>query len=200
MVTALRAIATGSSQSSSAATAEALGRIERGLVAVAEGNFKLRQENEELRRLAAEGCFQFVQAVAAVDFRYFAMIVALGDRAKAARRLGVKARTFYERVASWAAGGPAYRRMFAIVEARKGALRKAAVPLGTTTQGGGGEEPENPQTLAAVLEVIQSGKLDQADYPHLLQEILNALLAMNPRNWDTIRKELVPLLREDVPQ
>lgn len=167
---------------------------------MAEGNFTLRQENMELRRLAAEGYFKFILAVEAHDFRYFAMIVALGDRAKAARELGVKVRTFYERVETWATGRPAYRRMFAIVKARKVALRKATVRLGTTAQGGEGEGPENPQTLEAVLEQIKSGHLEQADYPRLLQEILNARLDMNPRNWDAIRNELVPLLREEVPQ
>ena len=164
-------------------------------------NWELRQENEELRRLATKGCFQFVQDVKATDFHYFATILRWGNRAAAARKLQVKPRPFYKRVEAWKRGKPAYQRMFAMVEARKNALRKRTVRLGITAQSGGtGDEPENPETLNRVLEQITAGNLAQADYPKLLQELLEALCAMDARNWQAIRAELVPILQEETGQ
>lgn len=178
-----------------------LEKLDRGLESVAQGNYELRKDNEDLRRLAADGYFKFVLLVDPLDFRYFAAIFALGDRAKAARELEVKERTFYERVDSWATRGPEYKRMLAIVKARKVALRKGTVRLGSAMQfGGSQDEAENPHTMMAVLDQIKAGNLEQEDYPKLLQDILNALLDMGDKNWQLIRDELVPMIREEVPQ
>jgi len=179
-------------------TVEKLGR---DLEAVAKGNYELRKENEELRQVVAGGYLKFVRSVDPVDACGFFFILAYGDRAKAARELGVDQRRFYERVESWAAKRPAYRLMFALVKCRKTSLRKGTVPLGMSLQAGGvHDEAENPETLAAVLEHVKAGRLSQEGYPELLREILGALVEMDPKNWQAIRAELVGNIREEVPQ
>ena len=89
--------------------------------------------------------------------------------------------------------------MFGIVAARKKALRKSTVRLGGSVQSGGtGEEGENPEVLKVVVAQIKAGNLEQSDYPKLLQEILDALREMSARNWQAIRDELVPVIRQEV--
>lgn len=176
-------------------------KIGRDIAAVAKDKYELRKENEDLREMLAGGYLKFVRSVEPVDACWFFFILAYGDRAKAARELGVDQRRFYERVKSWAAKGPAYKRMFALVECRKTSLRKGEVPLGMSVQSGGvHDEAENPETLAAVLEQVKAGKLSQDGYPEFLREILGALLEMDANNWQAIRAELVGNIREEVPQ
>jgi hypothetical protein len=176
-------------------------KIGRDIAAVAKDKYELRKENEDLRQMLAGGYLKFVRSVEPVDACWFFFILAYGDRAKAARELGVDQRRFYERVKSWAAKGPAYKRMFALVECRKTSLRKGPVPLGMSLQSGGvHDEAENPETLAAVLEQVKAGKLSQDGYPGLLQEILGALLEMDANTWQAIRAELVGNILEEVPQ
>jgi len=169
--------------------------------AVATGNFKLRTENDELRRMAANGFLNFVRAVEPRDFCYFAFILAYGDRAKAAQVLETAPRRFYERIASWKNRGPAYKRMFALVQCRKTSLQKGTVSLGGQLQTGGVHDTaENPETISAVLDQIESGNLDQRDYPEILQGILKALADMNPSNWHAIKKEVMEGIREEIAQ
>lgn len=175
----------------------------RDLDAVAKGNYELRTENEELRRLASDGYFKFVLSVDPLDFRYFAAIFAVGDRAKAARLFNneIGERRFYERVDSWKSRGPEYKRMYRIVEARKKAGRHGMIRLNESLQSASvQEEAENPETLQAVLDRLHADDLDQRSFPALLQDILNALLDMNDDNWRPIRDELVPVIREEIPQ
>ena len=175
----------------------------RDMDAVAKGNYELRKENEELRRLASDGYFNFVLKVEPLDFRYFAMIFALGDRAKAAEHFSreVKWRTFYERVESWKSRGSEYQLMYRIMKARKKSVRHIHVRLNESIQSASTQiKPENPKTLAEILEKLQEKDLDRHTYPKLLQDILNALLDMNEKNWRLIRDELVTSIREEIPQ
>ena len=176
-------------------------RMDRNLEAVAKDKYELRKENEDLREMLARGYLKFVRSVDPVDACGFIFILVYGDRAKAARELGVDQRRFYERVKSWAAKGPAYKRMFALVECRKTSLRKGEVPLGMSVQSGGVHgEAENPETLAAVLEQVKAGRVSQDGYPEFLREILGGLVEMDEKNWQAIRAELVVNIREEVPQ
>ncbi len=171
------------------------------LEAVAAGNFKLRVENDELRRLAANGFLNFVRSVDPEDFCSFAFILAYGDRAKAAQVLETSPRRFYEQIASWKNRGPAYKQMYAWVQRRKTSMQKGTVPLGDQLQMGGvHDEGENPKTISAVLDQIESGNLDQRDYPEILQGILKVLADMNPGNWQVIRKEVMEGIREEIAQ
>ena len=77
-----------------------MARFEAKLEAVARGDFELRSENDELRRLQEEGFFKFALRVEPKDFRAFAAIMALGNRRAAAKALELPVRTFYDRVAS----------------------------------------------------------------------------------------------------
>lgn len=175
----------------------------RDLDAVAKGNYELRKENEDLRRLAADGYFKFVLSVDPLDFRYFAAIFAKGDRAKAAQLFKdeIGERRFYERIDSWKSRGPEYKRMYRIVEARKNAGRHGKIRLNESLQSASvQDEAENPDTMQDVLDKLHADNLDQRSFPSLLQDILNALLDMNDTNWRAIRDELVPAIREEVPQ
>jgi len=171
------------------------------LKTVAKGQWELRRENEELKRLAAGGYLDFVRTVDPQDFCCFIHVLAYGDRAKAARKLKMKVRRFYERVDSWATGGARYQRMHALVMCRKRAMRKGTVWLGPSLQSGGTQDAgENPKTMQAVLDQIESGNLDQRNYPQVLQEILNALADMNGENWAVIQDEVMKMIKEEVPQ
>ena len=156
-----------------------------------------------MRRLASDGYFKFVLSVDPLDFRYFAAIFAVGDRAKAARLFKdeIGERRFYERIAAWPSRGPEYKRMYRIIEARKNAGRHDKIRLNESLQSASvQDEAENPETLQSVLDKLHSDNLDQRSFPALLQDILNALLDMNENNWRPIRDELVPVIREEVPQ
>jgi hypothetical protein len=59
---------------------EMVAGIHREIAAVAKGNFDLRKENEELRRLQSDGMFKFALRVEPEDFQAFAAIIALGNR------------------------------------------------------------------------------------------------------------------------
>jgi hypothetical protein len=194
-------VASGSGCCGSQEVVAALAVMGDKLDAVAKGAHELRKENDDLRRLALDGYFKCALKIDALDFQYFAAILLLGDRAKAARELKVDERRFYERVDTWQQREAVYQRMFGIVAARKKALRKGTVRLGQSVQSGGtGEEGENPEVLQGLVDQIKAGNLDQSGYPKLLQEILNALKDMSAENWRAIRDEIVPMIREEVPQ
>jgi hypothetical protein len=176
-------------------------RLDRNMEAIAKRDYEMQKEIEELHQLAAKGYLDFIRSAEPIDVCCFIFILAYGDRAKAARELGMVPRRFYERVDAWAGRGPEYKRMSALVKCRKTGLRKGTVPLGASLQSGGVQgDAENPQTMLAVLEQIRAGNLDQKDYPGLLQEILNALAEMNAANWRAIQGEVIGIIREEVPQ
>ena len=176
-------------------------KVVGGMTAVAEGNYNLQSENEELRQMASSGFLDFVRSVKPDDFRSFVYILALGDRAKAAKALGLPQRRFYEQVDSWKVRGGPFKKMSALVRCRKTALTKGTIPLGNQMQSGEGKDAnENPKTVAAVLEQIQSGNLDQRDYPKVLEGILSALVQMNTKNWQAIQKEVMEDIREELAQ
>jgi hypothetical protein len=180
---------------------ESVRAVQADTEAIARGNYELRKENEDLRRSAANGLFDFVLKVDPLDFRYFAAIFALGDRAKAARELGIKERTFFARVESWPSKGPEYKRMFCIMHARKRGARRGTVRLPDSVQFAGARNAvENPQTLANILDTVVDPRTERGSYPSLLQDILNALLDMDACNWQVIRDELIPVIREDAMQ
>lgn len=190
-------------QAEGPALAKTVESIGKDIRAIATNTYELRKENEDLRRLASDGYFKFVLTVDPLDFRYFAAIFAKGDRAKAAQLFEdeIGKRRFYERIDSWKSRGPEYKRMYRIVEARKNAGRHGKIRLNESLQSASvQDEAENPDTLQAVLDKLHADNLDRRGFPALLQDILSALLDMNENNWRAIRDELVPAIREDVPQ
>jgi len=91
--------------------------------------------------------------------------------------------------------------MYRIMKARKKSVRHIHVRLNESIQSASTQiKPENPKTLAEILEKLQEKDLDRHTYPKLLQDILNALLDMNEKNWRLIRDELVTSIREEIPQ
>jgi hypothetical protein len=177
-------------------TVEKLGR---DMDAVARGNYELRKENEELRRLQAEGYFKFALRVDAEDFRAFATIMALKNRKAAADFLEIPFRTFYDRVGAWNRKGRDYQRMYRLVEWRKAVGRKITLRLEDSVQSGEpNDKPENPETIGGVLDMMSQA--DSRDYPALLGQILEALQAQNAKNWPAVQKELIGIIKDELPQ
>ena len=174
-------------------------RIDRNIEAVAKNKHELESENEELKRLAKDGLFNFLTQVEADDFRFFIAICMHGDRAKAARALKVKQRTFYDRVNSWPSRGQQYNRMYKMICSVKKLKTKIVSLPGSIQHGGSRNENENPEILHEILQKIKQSSNSSA-YPHILQEVFDAILNMNKDNWSAIRKELLPLLQEELPQ
>ncbi len=182
-------------------TSETLSRIERRLEEVVTGNYELRQENEELKRLQAEGFFKFALRVDGEDFRTFAVIMALGTRNAAAEFLRVPLRRLYDRVDRWRNLGRDQQRMFRLMEWRKRSGRRIKVRLDESLQSSeSGGQPENPETLKTAVEQLKDDAVDRRDYPEILGQILEALQRQNAANWSSVRQELVEILREEVPQ
>lgn len=173
-------------------------KIGRDLDAVARGTYELRRENNELRRLHAEGYFKFALRVEADDFRAFAVIMALGNRKQAADFLKVPHRSFYDRVDQWASRGREYRLLSRFIEWRKRSSRHLKVRLDESLQSGETGGGENPETLRDVLEGMKSA--DNGSYPQLLTDILGALQNQNAANWAKVRDEVVGIIQEELPQ
>jgi len=45
-----------------------------------------------------------------------------------------------------------------------------------------------------------AGESSSRDYPSLLRDILRGLLAQDPKNWESARRDLVALIKEELPQ
>jgi hypothetical protein len=172
----------------------ALGEILRQIRAVAQGTFELRrenrqleEENERLRGMQAHGLFDFVLKVERDDFLAFAVIMALGSRNAARKFLDAPKRTFYDRLERWKAGDQNHRDMLRWIAWRKTVGRKIKLRL-----------PQTPEALHEVVAAI--GESSSRDYPSLLRQILEVLLAVNPKNCNRICSELVVLIKEELPQ
>ncbi len=168
--------------------------------AIADNARDLRKENAELRELATGGVMKFATRIEADDFRAFAAVMLAGNRSQAARDLGIPQRTFYDRVDSWRGRGADYGRMYRLVEWRKKSARKIKVRLddsllGTEVDG----ETENPETIRDVLAAMRDGD-DTRRHDDLLRDILQAIAGQNAGNWQSVRAELVAILREEIPR
>jgi hypothetical protein len=174
-------------------------KMGRDIAAVAQGNYELRKENEELRTLQKEGFFKFALKVDGEDFRAFAVIMALGNRKAAADFLKVPHRSFYDRVEKWSARGKDYQQMARYVDWRKRSSRKIKLRLDDSVQSGEpNDAPENPETIGEVLDAISAD--DSRDYPAILRQVLETLRAQNGKNWAAVRAELLEMIEEEVPQ
>ena len=174
-------------------------RIDRNIEAVAQNQYELRKENEELRQLNKDGYFNFAVRVKGEDFLAFAVIMALGNRKAAADHLKIPHRSFYDRVDQWSKRGKDYQLMLRYMEWRKRSSRHLKVDLNPSLQSGeSGDQPENPETLGDVLTEIEAA--GGQSYPALLADLLQALERQNTGNWKTVRDELVTIIKEDLPQ
>ena len=174
-----------------------LRQLDLKLEKVANNESLLRLENQELRQLNAEGYLNFAVRVNGDDFLAFAVIMALGNRKAAADHLELPHRSFYDRVNLWARGTTDQQRMFRLVEWRKKTGRKIVVRLEDSVQSGEpNDEPENPVTVAAVLEGIAAS--DSRDYPAILREILEVLQLQNPKNWAELGREAIGIIKEEI--
>lgn len=183
-------------------TKTALAEIHRQIKAVAQGTYDLRKENgqlqkeiESLRDMQNRGLFDFVLDVTPEDFHAFAVIMALGNPNAARKFLKAPQRTFYDRLERWETGAKSYQRMLRWVQWRKAVGRKIKLRL---PEGAPDETSANPEVLHEVVAAI--GESSSRDYPDVLRQILQLLLALNPENCEPIRGELVALLKDELPQ
>ena len=181
--------------------AKTVEKISHDLHAVATDKYELRKENEELRRLHAEGYFKFAMRVDADDFQAFAVIMALKTQKAAADFLGIPFRTFYDRVKRWPRKGPDYMRMFRMVDWRKKTARQMNIRLeDSLLSGEPSDEAENPQTIHDVLTRMKEESIDNRDYPAILRQILEAMIEQNATNWPKVREEVIGIITEEIPQ
>jgi len=160
----------------------------------------LRKENEELRALADGGFLKFATKVSADDFRIFAAIMVGGNRKKAAFDLEIPERTLYSRVELWPTKGPEYKRMLNLVEWRKKQGRQITVRLEDSIAGTENtNHTENPKLLSETLASIRANP-DSNNHEAFLRDILEALSAQNPTNWNKIQAELIQIIREELSQ
>jgi hypothetical protein len=175
-------------------------QINSKLDAIAIGASELRRENKELKEMQGAGLFKFALRVDGEDFQAFAAVMGLGNRKAAAEFLRVPLRSFYERVDGWKTRGRDYQRMFRLVEWRKATGRKIRVRLEDSLQSGDGSDAENPETLGDVLAKMREQGPDDMAYDDILRQVWQALQEQNADNWDAVRRELVDILREELPQ
>jgi len=167
--------------------------------AIAKNEYELRQENTELRVLAEAGFLRFAVRIDAVDFRAFAAIMQTGNRRQAAETLQIPERALYRRVDTWPARGADYKRMYRIIEWRKKTGRKIKLRLDDSLLGTGVERAENPVTIREVLEHMRD-KADEKTRDELLRDILQAVSSQNAENWQSVRAELIDILKDEVPE
>ena len=168
--------------------------------AMAKNEYELRQENTELRILAEAGFLRFAVRVDAVDFRAFAAIMLTGNRYQAADSLQIPQTTFWKKVETWPARGADYKRLYRMIEWRKKTGRKIKVRLddsllGTLVKG----KAENPQTIRDVQASMQD-QTDEKSRDELLRDILQAIASQNAQNWQSVRAELIEILKQEVPE
>jgi len=148
--------------------------------------------------LNKEGYFNFAVRVKGEDFLAFAVIMALGNRKVAAEHLNIPARTLYSRVSHWMKRGKDYQLMCRYMDWRKRSSRHLKVDLNPSLQTGESEgQPENPDTMGDVLTEIQAAA-DNKSYPALLSDILQALERQNAGNWQSVRAELIEIIKAEL--
>ena len=180
--------------------ARQLETVRHNTEAIAKNEYELRQENTELRILVEAGFLRFAVRVDAVDFRAFAAIMLTGNRYQAADSLQIPQTTFWKKVETWPARGTDYKRLYRMIEWRKKTGRKIKVRLddsllGTLVKG----KAENPQTIRDVQASMQD-QTDEKSRDELLRDILQAIASQNAQNWQSVRAELIEILKQEVPE
>jgi len=165
--------------------------------AIAKYEYELRQENTELRVLAEAGFLRFAVRIDAVDFRAFAAIMLTGNRRQAAETLQIPHSPFYRLVESWPLRGADYKRLYRMMEWRKKTGRKIKVRLDDSLLGTDVDDAENPQTIRDVLASM-GDKTDEKSRDELLRDILQAVASQNTGNWQSVRAELIEILKGEV--
>ena len=135
---------------------------------------ELRTAKQRLEKMLADGMFAFTRKVDAKSFKILCTILAEGDVAKAARRLGMGDPLMRYALRQWAEQGGAYAVMLDLVRWRKKVGRKEELPLN---------------------DAILNERADTTDYPGLLADVLDGLLSMTAENWQEHADELAELIR-----
>jgi hypothetical protein len=121
--------------------------------------------------------FAFTRKVDATSFKILCTILAEGDVAKAARRLGIGDPMLRYTLRQWRDRGGAYATMLDLVRWRKKVGRKEELPLN---------------------DAILNERTQTTDFPGLLADVLEGLLSMTAGNWQEQADELAELIRPAV--
>lgn len=148
--------------------------IHREIAAVRAEFGSLRQAKERLEGMLADGLFAFTRKVDPSSFKIFCTVLAEGDVAKASRALAMPDATLRHLLRQWQGKGAAYRTLLDLVRWRKKIGRHETLPLN---------------------EAILRPAADTTDYPGLLSDVLDGLLAMTPETWQEQCEALADLLR-----
>ena len=95
--------------------------------------------------------------------------------------------------------GADYKRLYRMMEWRKKTGRKIKLRLDDSLLGTGVERAENPVTIREVLEHMRD-KADEKTRDELLRDILQAVSSQNAENWQSVRAELIDILKDEVPE
>lgn len=192
----------GTRAAAGAGLVKAVERIDRNMDALAKGTYELRRENEELKEVVEKRFSQLVKRVAPDDFQAFAFLMAYRSAHAAAHALEVPFRSFYDRIARWKTiGTPAYRLMSRLVEWKQETAKVIRVRLDDSllwAESGG--KAENPETIRTVLERLKTVPVESSDYATVLGQIFQAMASQNASNWRTVNKEVLALIRDELPQ
>ena len=95
--------------------------------------------------------------------------------------------------------GADYKRLYRMMEWRKKTGRKIKVRLDDSLLGTDVDDAENPQTIRDVLASM-GDKTDEKSRDELLRDILQAIASQNAENWQSVRAELIDILKDEVPE
>ncbi len=151
--------------------------IHREIAGVRTEFVALKTARDQLQQMQAAGLLEFVRRIDLDSFRQLAAILCEGDVAKASRALGMKDATLRSALSTWRSRGPAYTAMLDLVRWRKKTSGRAKVPFN---------------------ENLWHQRTETADFPGVLSDVLDGLLAMNEGNWEEHCEELKELLRTAV--
>jgi hypothetical protein len=151
----------------------------REIVSVSKDFNEMRKIKERLVQMQAEKLFKFANQIRPADFRAFCAILAEGNVAKAARAMNEAVEKVRSRLRRWKKRGPAYKVLLEFVRWRKQIGQKGTVPM--------------PESLL-------KNTASHTDYPGILSDILEEVLAMTEDNWQEKAEALTELLRPYVPR
>jgi len=141
----------------------------------------LEQENAALKQDLAQVLSNIARQVEPEFFQWIFVILAAGSVNAAAQKLGFAGSSFADKVKAYVGRGGLYATLYAMVRARaKGVGRKSIERFN--------EVFAAHQGAQAVAE------------PNVLRELLDGLEALNGSNWKALRKELIELVKSELPE
>ena len=161
--------------------AELRDHLDRRLDTVGREFADLEQENKQLKQELAQVLAHLAQQVDPEFFQWIFLILGAGSVSAAARMLKLPGSSFAERVNAYAARGGLYKTLYSMVAARRKGVGQIKI-----------------ERFNELFKAHQGVK--EAATPDLLLELLDGLESLNATNWKDLRKELIALVRSELPE